>query len=632
MKSVFFTLFFSLIYLGASGQDLKQYLINPPQKIEIVDTCNSFSFQNAAYINNIVTFLNTQDFNGELKLFPTPNTPKADIVLKIDSTSLKPQGYSIKITPSTIELIGHDPAGLFYAKQTLLQILLYAITENKAVPCLKITDWPNFERRGVMLDVSRDKVPTMETMYQLIDKFSSWKLNELQLYIEHTFAYKNHEEVWKNASPFTPGQIKELDAYCKKKHIDLVPNQNSFGHMENWLKYDTYLDLAECPTDCKTIWGNRKRTSLNPVDPRSFELMKSLYEELLPNFSSNYFNIGGDETVELCLGKSKEACEKIGKGEVYLEYLKKLNNEVNRQGYEAQFWGDIILNHPELIDELPKNMTALVWGYSASYPFDENLPKFKNAGIDFYVCPGTSTWRSEIGRNDNAFENLKNAAVQGQKNNAKGYLNTNWGDYGHFQPLSVTYAPLLVGAAYSWNYTDDTLGNLEFQLNHYVFEDATGNTGKAILKLGDAYLKANIPNGNANAFHLMLRRYMWTMKGHYQTKHLTIQGLEAAEKEINDALDELHQGKPTAPDADIILKETEQAANLAKHGIHLGIARLKANGYATENIPQNEKDSLINELQPLIDKHQEYWLLRNRIGGLEDSTSKLNDLLEYYKK
>ncbi|MCX2681325.1 family 20 glycosylhydrolase [Galbibacter sp. EGI 63066] len=630
MKKLLFSIFLAFSF-AASAQDIDKYLINPPQELQVSDTCTAFSGNHAAYLSGLISLLEKEKFSGEFKLYSTATTPEALLVFKIDSTKLKPQGYQLKISKGNIEVIGQNHAGLFYAKQTLLQLMEYSVTEDKPLPCLTINDWPNIERRGFMMDVSRDKVPSMATLFQLIDKLSSWKINELQLYVEHTFAYKDHNNVWKDASPFTAEEIQQLDAYCKERFIDLVPNQNSFGHMENWLKHDEYLHLAECPDDCNTIWGMRKRTSLDPTNPESFALMKSLYEEFLPNFSSKYFNIGCDETVELGLGRSKSVSDKIGKGQVYLNYLKKLNEEVNKQGRLAQFWGDIILNHPKLIKDLPKNMTAMVWGYSADYPFDKNLPKFKDAGVDFYVCPGTSTWRSEIGRNHNAFENLKNAAIEGQKNGAKGFLNTNWGDYGHFQPLSVTYPTLLVGASYAWNYSPETLDKIEFQLNHFVFDDPSGNTAKAILKLGDAYLKTEIPNGNANAFHLMLRRYKWTMKGHYQTKELSIPKLEAAEKEIEDALAIFEEAQPTSTDGDIIKKEIVQAARLALHGIHLGIARLKAAGYATKNIPKQEKDKLIEELEGLIQKHKELWLLRNREGGLSDSASKLEDLLEYYR-
>jgi hypothetical protein len=472
----------------------------------------------------------------------------------------------------------------------------------------------------------------METLYQIVDYLASWKINEFQLYTEHTFAYKNHKIVWENSSPITADEIKLLDKYCQDRHIDLVPNQNSFGHLENWLKHDEYLDLAECPTTCQTIWGPSKRHSLDPTNPKSFDLMKELYAELLPNFSSSYFNIGCDETMELGLGRSADSCRKIGKGRVYLNYLVELNNEANKHGKTAQFWGDIIVNHPELIPELPKNMIALVWGYDENFPAGKNLPKFLDAGLQFYVCPGTSSWNSLIGRNQNGFRNLRNAAIMGKNHNAKGYLNTCWGDYGHWQPLSVSMPAIMLGSAYSWNCNGNSLKNLMFVLNHYVYMDKTEKTAKAILKLGNAYLKTNIPNGNANAFHLMLFRYKWTMDGFYQTKELNIEGLEAAKREILESIDILNQSKPQSEDSIIIIKEVNQAALLALHSINLGIARLMAKDKAMENIPEKLKEDLYQELSPLIDRHREIWLLRNRPGGLDDSAGKLEKLLNYYRK
>lgn len=629
------SLFIVCLILSISGYSntFDKYLIPYPKCIKLVYE-NDQAINSQACIYEILKVLTvTQDYNMPGKLILPNLVYDLDFIeFGIDSVKLPTQAYYIKINKNSISILGQSQAAIFYAKQTLFQLLSYCQTENKALPCLLIKDKPDFERRGYMLDISRDKVPTMETLYSLIDLLASLKINEFQLYTEHTFAYKNHKIVWEDFSPMTAEEIRELDIYCNERFIDLVPNQNSFGHMEHWLEHDEYLELAECTTTCKTIWGPSKRHSLDPTNPKSFELMQELYTELLPNFSSKYFNIGCDETVELGLGRSAPECKKRGKGRVYLDYLLKLNDEVNSHGKKTQFWGDIIVNHPELIEDLPKDMIALVWGYDDNFSAGKDLPKFVAAGLDFYVCPGTSTWNSLIGRNENGFENLKNAAIQGKKYFAKGYLITNWGDNGHWQPMSVAYPGMLLGAAYSWNCDEISLNNIEFLLNHYVYLDKTGNTAKAILKLGYAEKLTNIPNGNANAFHLMLYRYKWTMDGFYQTKELNIEGLEASEREINAALEILAEAKPQSEDSVIIIEETEQAANLALHGIHLGIARLYAKDKATENIPKEVKAELIAELEPLIENHKELWIVRNRPGGLQNSAGKLENLLNYYKK
>ena len=209
-------------------------------------------------------------------------------------------------------------------------------------------------------------------------------------------------------------------------------------------------------------------------------------------------------------------------------------------------------------------------------------------------------------------------------------LNTNWGDYGHWQPLSVCHAGMLIGCSYAWNLDTTALQSLEFQLNHYIFKDKTGLTGKAVLQLGTACDVTNIPEGVANAFHLMLHRYKWSMKGNYQTRELRITPLRNAEKIIDSALVMLHHAKPQCHDAKIVIEELEQASHLAKHGIHLGIARLNVKGNDTKDIPLAKRQELAKELKPLIERHKKLWIVRNREGGLDESADRLQEIYDYY--
>src|SRR5581483_2674353 len=320
----------------------------------------------------------------------------------------------------------------FYGVCTLIQIVEQC---DMRLSAMHISDSPDFPNRGVMLDISRDKVPTMETLFELVDLLASWKVNQLQLYTEHTFAYRNHRVVWEHASPMTPQDILELDAYCRARYIELVPNQNSFGHMHRWLRHEEYRHLAEYEegyTDLTEHWWAPAPFGLNPTDPRSVELLREMKDELLPNFSSSHFNVGLDETIDLGLGKSAEEVKARGAGAVYLDFLKKIHALVRERGKTMMFWGDIIINHPELISQLPKDAIAMEWGYEADHPFAEHGKAFAQAGIPFYVCPGTSSWISILGRTENAMGNIRNATENGLKNGAIGVLNTDWGDWGHW--------------------------------------------------------------------------------------------------------------------------------------------------------------------------------------------------------
>ena len=342
----------------------------------------------------------------------SPASPKSEtgLIIRLDENAdIKSQGYKLAISPETIEITAADAVGAFYGACTLVQIIRQCDGE---IPCLSINDHPDFPDRGVMIDISRDKVPTMETLYNLVDLLAEWKINHIELYTEHTFAYLAHPDVWKNASPMTGEQILELDAYCACRHMALVPNQNSFGHMERWLKLDKYKGMAEAPEMCDTIWGRRAPSGLTPADKRSLPFVKGLFDELLPHFTAPTFNVGCDETIDLGCGRSKAMCEKYGAGRVYLDFLLEIYKMVKSHGKTMMFWGDIIMHYPELIPDLPKDIIALEWGYEANHPFTEHGAKFRESGIPFYVCPGTSSWNSICGRTENAIGNISNAALK----------------------------------------------------------------------------------------------------------------------------------------------------------------------------------------------------------------------------
>jgi hexosaminidase len=398
------------------------------------------------------------------------------------------QGYQLTITSEGIDIVASAPVGVWYGVLTLLQLLEQYAGE---LPLLRVNDWPDFPNRGVMLDISRDKVPKMETLFNLVEMLARWKINQVQLYTEHTFAYQNHPEVWRDASPLTGEEILALDAFCRERFIELVPNQNTFGHMRRWLIHPHYRDLAECPHGCDSgnpEWGYFEEPfTLAPENPGSLELVRSLLDELGPHFSSRQFNIGGDEPVELGQGASAELVAERGKGRVYLEFLLKIYREVKARGYTMQFWGDIIMEYPELVPDLPRDAIAMEWGYEADHPFDEHSATFAASGIPFYVCPGTSSWNSVAGRTENALKNLRRAAAGGLAHGAVGYLITDWGDNGHWQPLAVSYLPLAYGAGVAWH----TAGNQACDAAHlaswFAFRDSSGTLGQVAYGLGNLY-------------------------------------------------------------------------------------------------------------------------------------------------
>ncbi len=529
-----------------------------------------------------------------------------------------PQGYQLTIGPRGISVIAGNPAGAFYAGQTLGQILRQA---GAGLPVLQIKDWPDFSQRGVMLDISRDKVPTMETLFSLVDMLASWKINQLQLYTEHTFAYRRHPQVWAGASPLTGQEILALDAYCRERFVELVPNQNTFGHMRRWLIHDRYRSLAECPTGCDTAWGYFEEPfSLCPGDPGSLALVRSLMEELLPHFSSRQFNVGCDETVDLGQGRSREAVAERGRGRVYLDFLLKIYREVKARGYTMQFWGDIIMEHPELVAALPPDIVALEWGYEADHPFDKHGAQFAASGIPFYVCPGSSSWNSVAGRTDNTVANLRNAAENGLKYGATGYLITDWGDDGHWQPLPVSYLGFAYGAALAWAYQTNRDQEIDRLVSLYAFQDANRIMGRLAFDLGNAYRETELPLPNRSVLFQILQERPEKIAGY---ESLTKANLQKTLTYIDDVTASLPAAQITRSDATLIKQEFSWAARMLRHACRRGMWALEEARHG-ENSAQRRQ--LAGEAGELLAGHREIWPARNRPGGFKDSQARLEKM------
>jgi len=549
-------------------------------------------------------------------------TPSIGIVLRITPQPKLPlQGYHLQITPYNIEIEAAGEQGIFYGSGTAIQLFQHYLSNpvdgnpshDQSLPCLEITDWPDFPNRGVMLDISRNKVPTMETMYALIDLLSSWKINQLQLYTEHSFAYQQHPEVWVDASPFTGEEILLLDEYCQQRYIELVPNQNSFGHLEHWLKLPRYQSLAEAPDGFDLPWAHHHGPfSLCPLDPASIELVSSLYDELLPHFSSRQVNVGCDETFDLGQGRSKETCAKLGTGRVYHDFLLKIYHEVTRRHHLMQFWGDIIIAHQELISELPKDAIALVWGYEADHPFNEQAGKLADSGLPFYVCPGTSSWNSIAGRTDNCVENITNAVINGLKFGASGCLICDWGDNGHWQVLPVSYLGFALGAALSWAYEANTNLDIIDGLNKYAFHDTTKIFGELAYKLGNLYQKIGIFTGNSSVLFDILQQPITAWQNRFSTSAI-IDGLQLALQEISESTCRISTATSTCKDKESLRQEFILTTDLLRHACLRGL-------YASGASKISHKD-LLMDLHRIKTDFESVWLLRNRPGGLRDSLS-----------
>jgi hexosaminidase len=530
--------------------------------------------------------------------------------------SLPAQGYELHVDADAVTLVGADEAGLFYGEATLAQL---AAPHDGMLPAGVVRDHPDLPTRGVMLDISRDKVPTMATLQSVIDRLASLKVNQVQLYSEHTFAYRDHREVNREASPLDAEEIRRLDAFCRARHVELVPNQNCLGHMNRWLRHDRYRSLALAPDGFVDPYGiARPAMTIDPTNPGSLALVRELLAELLPLFTSRRVHVGLDEAWELPAARTDD----------FLAWVATLRGLPELADREMLMWGDMVAGRADLVATLPDGVTVCEWGYDDWHPFDERCAVLADAGIRFWVAPGTSSWMSILGRSTNARRTCERAAAAALAHGASGYLNTDWGDLGHLQQWVISEPGLAYGAAVSWCLQTNADLDLAAALSTHVFHDPTGNLAEAVLALGDAHrlVTPQFPNMSALVMNLY---YPQLPVGRGLTAGLTAEELDAVDDCLASARRAAGEARPERADATALVDETLFSADLVGLLTRDARARLRGDGTLAA-VPPEERARLGAELDRLVARYRTSWLRRNRPGGLEDSLAWLQNLRSAY--
>ncbi len=526
-----------------------------------------------------------------------------------------PEAYRLRLDATGATLEGPTDAAIRHGLATLAQI------ERQYGPrppgCL-IEDWPAFPTRGLMLDISRDRVPTNGHLADIVDMLAAFKLNHFQLYTEHTFAYAGHREVWADASPITPGEVKGLDRYCRNYGVELAANQNCFGHLASWLRHRTYAHLAE--THGEWIFENAGRSfkrsgpfSLCPLDSGSIELVRDLLSQLLPCFHSPLVNIGCDETFDIGAGRSKAEVARRGRPAVYFDFVRQVVNAAAEQDRRCMMWADIALSSPGSIHLIPEGVIGLAWGYEPDAAFGEWVTRLRNAGREAWVCPGTSCWRSITGRTTERRANLLRAAREGADAGATGYLATVWGDMGHRQQWPISLHGIAEAADAAWTGGRDGFDPRATSL--HAFNDRTLEVGPWLERLGDADLElrrvtgAPGPDGsptplrNASALFTELHRPFADGPGPGTTEQW-----HQVQYHLNDLRLQTPQGL-----TDLLSAELAHTLRVAALAASQAVTRRRG-------AVIDQWVALAAQAQLVADEHRALWEIHSRPGGQASSS------------
>ncbi len=380
-------------------------------------------------------------------------------------TAMAAEGYALVADARGATIVAESDAGAFYGLQTMKQLVRGSGDAARVQPAV-LRDWPAMRWRGLHDDLSRGPMPTLEYQKRQVRTFAAYKINVYSPYFEHTLAFKSHPLVAPPGGAMTREEVRELVEYARAYHVTVIPEQQTFGHLHHALKYELYAPIAETPH------GH----VLAPGVPASLEFTRAIYAEIDSLFPSPFLHLGADETFELGKGRTKPQVDAQGIGAVYVQYLKDIERTLRgvvRGERRFLFWGDIAMQHADLVADLPKDMVAVSWEYGASTNLDRFIKPFRDAGIETWVAPGVNNWNRVWPNYATALPNIRGFARDGQAGGATGLLNTTWDDFGDAL-FEQTWLGVAFGAAAAWQPGESDIARFQRAFGLQFHGDTTG--------------------------------------------------------------------------------------------------------------------------------------------------------------
>jgi len=331
------------------------------------------------------------------------------------------EGYGLEVAPEGIRIAADTERGLFYGMMSMEQLLrAAALAGTAAIPCARISDWPAVGMRGFHEDYGRDQLPTVEDHKRSIRLLAQYKANTHLWFIEPDhFVYAFDPEIGAKYDRFTFDEIREVVAYAKQYYIEVIPVVELLAHMENTLSNPKYAHLAE-----KEGTG-----TLCPVNDESIQFAEKLMGEIAAAFDSKYFHCGLDESAVIGQGKSADAVKTEGIEKVYARYYTRLHDTLrDKHGKTMMMYADIVLNHPSVMNLLPKDIVMMFWDYIPR-PRYEGLDNLVKNGFPTTTLAGMWDWVNLYPLYNAGIANIDMLAAQTAEVGSLGHFVSNWGDW-----------------------------------------------------------------------------------------------------------------------------------------------------------------------------------------------------------
>ena len=350
------------------------------------------------------------------------------------------EACSIQTTPQGAVLRARSSAGLFYAAQTLLQ-MVEGEGEQARLPAAEVRDWPALAYRGFMMDLSHGQLLRVSEIERQIDLLARFKANQYYFYSEASIEYQGYETINPGAC-YRREQVRHLIDYARQRHVDVVPCLELYGHLHDLFRVEKFAGLG-LP---------RYGDEFDPRNPRVLAVLDDWVDQVASLFPSPWCHAGFDEPWSLGKIGMEPGRDPF---KAFMAVLGHVAERARSHGKRLLFWADIhtgagtLSNHPELIRELPAGVIAVPWVYDAQTNYAPHVEPLAEAGIPTVVAPAVWNWNELFPDYHRSFCNINGLTATGRRFGALGILNTGWTDSA--QTLYRQSLPgLAFGAAAGW--------------------------------------------------------------------------------------------------------------------------------------------------------------------------------------
>lgn len=521
----------------------------------------------------------------------------------------KKEAYLLSVEQNRIAILANNSQGAFYGLMSLFQLLQSDKSKKIYVDGCLIVDYPAFPMRGISDDIARGQVSTLDDFKKIIKMIARYKMNVYQPYFEDAIELKSFPDIGLNRSRLTQDEIKELIQYAEQYFVEIIPIFQTLGHWENLLIQPGYYELAEFPG----------AASLDVTNEKTYEFLDKCIAELSELFPSKYFHAGLDESWDVGFGNSKKITGQIGIAAVHANHYKRVNEIIKKYGKQMMMYGDIIHNHPEIFEMLPKDIVVVDWRYGVN-DFEPIVKKYKEYNQPFICSPSVTNYNRIFPHIINSLLNIQLFTKISFEYGSIGFINSNWGDNGGENLRELNWFGYAFGAECAWNPLNADIYNFRPKF----FKDFYGTDNP---ELNALYTILNDFGASFTQYDFWRNPFVkWNNTINYQEQNFILFGETIKSKArispelINSPKKSRLKNSSHLDYLEFVARQAEWYGDKLVYSVNIKKLIEKKNGFLSKEertFVSNLCDDMITRLQSLKKEFRNLWLRTNKEKGLD---------------